>query len=207
MFFIYKIFKLNYLYQDLEPYIDTHTIGLHYLKHTMGYLDKLNELLIKNNFNYTYKIKELFFHIEEFPYEDRENILFNLGGFLNHYIYFNSISKNKIGPSEYLLKAIVKKYGTYENLLQEIKTSALKLKGSGYVFLELLPSGEITVINRMNQDSSLFHGNISLICIDMWEHAYYLNYKNNKLQYLDNIYSILDFSRANKIYENYIKTK
>lgn len=207
MFFIYKIFKLNYLYQDLEPYIDTHTIGLHYLKHTMGYLDKLNELLIKNNFNYTYKIKELFFHIEEFPYEDRENILFNLGGFLNHYIYFNSISKNKIGPSEYLLKAIVKKYGTYENLLQEIKTSALKLKGSGYVFLELLPSGEITVINRMNQDNSLFHGNISLICIDMWEHAYYLNYKNNKLQYLDNIYSILDFSRANKIYENYIKTK
>lgn len=207
MFFIYKIFKLNYLYQDLEPYIDTHTIGLHYLKHTMGYLDKLNELLIKNNFNYTYKIKELFFHIEEFPYEDRENILFNLGGFLNHYIYFNSISKNKIGPSEYLLKAIVKKYGTYENLLQEIKTSALKLKGSGYVFLELLPSGEITVINRMNQDNSLFHGNISLICIDMWEHAYYLNYKNNKLQYLDNIYSILDFSRANKIYGNYIKTK
>lgn len=207
MFFIYKIFKLNYLYQDLEPYIDTHTIGLHYLKHTMGYLDKLNELLIKNNFNYTYKIKELFFHIEEFPYEDRENILFNLGGFLNHYIYFNSISKNKIGPSEYLLKAIVNKYGTYENLLQEIKTSASKLKGSGYVFLELLPSGEITVINRMNQDNSLFHGNISLICIDMWEHAYYLNYKNNKLQYLDNIYSILDFSRANKIYENYIKTK
>lgn len=207
MFFIYKIFKLNYLYQDLETYIDTHTIGLHYLKHTMGYLDKLNELLIKNNFNYTYKIKELFFHIEEFPYEDRENILFNLGGFLNHYIYFNSISKNKIGPSEYLLKAIVSKYGTYENLLQEIKTSALKLKGSGYVFLELLASGEITVINRRNQDNSLFHGNIPLICIDMWEHAYYLNYKNNKLQYLDNIYFILDFSRANKIYENYIKTK
>ena len=126
---------------------------------------------------------------------------------MNHYIYFNSISKNKIGPSAYLLKAIVSKYGTYENLLQEIKTSALKLKGSGYVFLELLASGEITVINRRNQDNSLFHGNIPLICIDMWEHAYYLNYKNNKLQYLDNIYFILDFSRANKIYENYIKTK
>lgn len=90
---MYQINPLPYGFADLESYIDTHTIGLHYNKHQKGYLKKLNELLEKNHYNYQYPIELLSFHIEEFPKEVREDILFNLGGVLNHNIYFHSISK------------------------------------------------------------------------------------------------------------------
>lgn len=96
---MYKLKELPYEYDSLEPFIDTHTLGLHYNKHQKNYLNKLNELLLKNNYNFKYSLEELSRHIEEFRVEDRENILFNLGGVINHNIYFNSMSKDKEKPS------------------------------------------------------------------------------------------------------------
>ena len=109
---MYKRIDLPYLLQDLEPFIDIHTFGLHYYKHYQNYLNKLNELLIKNNYNYRYKLEELLFHINEFNIEDREDILFNLGGVINHNIYFLSIGyKNREKPIGRLLEYIDRKYG------------------------------------------------------------------------------------------------
>ena len=90
---MYKLPKLPYLFQDLEPFIDTHTLGVHYHKHQQNYLNNLNNILKKNNYDYRYNINELIFHINEFKL-DKENLLYNLGGVINHNLYWKSMILN-----------------------------------------------------------------------------------------------------------------
>ena len=104
---MYKLAKLPYDYEELEPFIDTHTLGLHHKKHQQNYLNKLNEILVKNNYDFKYNLVELNFHIDEFPKDVQENLLFNLGGVINHDIYFNSMSKNKTSPSLKFISYII----------------------------------------------------------------------------------------------------
>jgi len=197
--------ELPYLYQDLEPYIDTHTVGLHYLKHQKNYLNKLNSLLLKNNYDFRYTLDELIYHINEFPVGDREDILYNLGGVLNHNLYWKSINKNKKEPIGNLKRHIDSKYRSFDKFFDEVKKRALEIKGSGYTFLVLRNDGDLDIINFYNQDNPLSFGYIPLFTIDMWEHAYYLNYKNEKEKYLDNIKEIVDFTNASNIYNNIVK--
>jgi len=198
---LYTLKKLNYLYQDLEPYIDTHTLGLHYNKHYRGYLDKLNGLLLKNHYNFQYPISELYFYLNQFPYEDRQDIVFNLGGVLNHELYFDSLNCNLVKPTLSLEKKINEKYGSYDNFVNLFIAEGMKLKGSGYTFLEVSLNGDLIIMNRSNQDSPIFYGNIPLFCIVFWEHVYYINYENNRNQYLENIFKVVDFSYASNVYE------
>ena len=203
---MYELPTLPYLYQDLEPFIDTHTMGLHHDKHQRNYLKQLNELLKKNNYNYQYNMNELVYHIDEFPLEDRGNILFNLGGVLNHNLYWKSMSPyNRQKPLGKLKESIDKKYGSYEKFWDTLKQKALILKGSGYVFLVIKDYGELDIINMPNQDTPLSLGFIPLFNIDLWEHAYYINYENDKSRYIDNFKQIADFTNANKIFNNVIK--
>lgn len=202
---MYQLPKLSYLFQDLEPFIDTHTIALHYYKHYRNYLNKLNELLIKNNYDYRYTLEELFYHIDEFSLSDRKDILFNLGGVLNHNIYFLGMSSNRQKPSGKLLVVINKKYGSYENFFAIFKKKALELKGAGYTYLVLKSDGELDIINVSNQDTPLLYGCIPLFNIDMWEHAYYINYENEKDRYIDNFEKVADFTNANIIFNRIIK--
>lgn len=201
---MYKLPSLNYLYQDLEPFIDTHTLGLHYNKHEKNYLNKLNDLLIKNDYDYRYSLEELIYHINEFLKDDRENILFNLGGVINHNLFFKSISQEGERPSGNLKIAIENKYGSYEKFWEAFKNSALKLKGSGYTFLVIKNTKELDIINLSNQDTPLSFGFIPLFTVDKWEHAYYLNYKNDKTGYLDNFEVISDYANASRIYNSII---
>jgi len=197
---LYKLESLSYSYEALEPFIDTHTLGLHHLKHELGYVNKLNELLIKNNYDYRYNLVELNFHLSEFSKESREDILFNLGGVINHVIYFNSMSPNKEKPNMFLNAKINEDLKNFDNFKRLFKESALKLKGSGYTFL-VLDYGKLKIINLKNQDNPYYYGYIPIVGIDMWEHAYYINYENKKDLYIDNFLEILDFKRANELFE------
>ena len=203
---MHQLPKLSYQFQDFEPYIDIHTMGLHYRKHHQNYIDKLNTLLLKNNYKFQYNLNELIFHINEFLISDREDILFNLGGVLNHNLYWKSINPNKRQkPIGNLKKYIDKFYGGYEQLWQSLKETALKLKGSGYTFLVLKKDGNIDIINTKNQETPLSNGDIPIFNIDLWEHAYYLNYENDKERYLNNLENIIDFTNANEIFNNLIR--
>lgn len=195
---MYKLEKLNYSYDELEPYIDSHTLGLHHNKHQQNYLKKLNELLIKNNYDFRYTLEELPKHIMEFNENDREDILFNLGGVINHNIYFKSISPNKELPSIFMNSLIINSFENYENFIKELKQKAMSLKGSGYTYL-VLDKGKLKIINLFNQDNPYNYNLIPLLAIDLWEHAYYINYENKKDIYIDNLLEILDFKNANEI--------
>lgn len=198
---MYKLNVLPYLYQDLEPFIDTHTIGLHYQKHAKNYLDKLNELLKKYHYGYSYQIEELPKYLNQFPPEDRENISFNLGGVLNHEVYFKSMSPKPNKPKGVFLSHLEREFGGYHHFLEEIRIQALNLKGSGYIFLVVDKNNKLALISMKNQETPYIYDLIPIFCIDMWEHAYYLNVQNNKNLYIDNFFKVADFSMANNYFE------
>lgn len=192
--------KLNYLYESLEPYISTHAISIHYNKHYLNYLNKLNELLTKNNFKYNIKLENISQNINIFPKEDREDILFNLGGVLNHNLFFKCLG-TKVLPSGKLKTMIDKKYNNFDNFYNLFMENALKVKGSGYTFL-VLNNNNIDIINVTNQTTPYLFNYIPLFTIDLWEHSYYLDYENDRKRYLESLKPILDFSYANEVFNN-----
>jgi len=202
---MYKLPKLPFLYQDLEPFIDTHTMALHHQKHEQNYFNNLNKILVKNNYDFQYTIDELIYHVHEFSPTDQKDILFNLGGVLNHELYWKSMNENNHQkPSGFLKTQIDKTFGSYEKFWDLIKNKALELKGSGYTFLVLKTDGNLDVINMMNQETPLLFGYIPLFNIDLWEHAYYINYENDRARYVENFKNIVDFTYASKVYNSLI---
>lgn len=197
---MYKLDNLEYLYQDLEAYIDTHTMGLHYNKHAKKYLDSLNHLLKENNYDFSFSLVKLAQNIDLFSWENKEDILFYLGGVLNHNLYFHCMNKNKVEVSGLLKEDLVKEYGSIENFIKEFINTSMELNGSGYTFLELNLKG-LKIKNYANQESPLFFGSVPLFTVDLWEHAYYINYNNDKKKYLENFFQIADFSFVNQVYE------
>lgn len=197
---MYKLKELPYEYDALEPYIDTHTLGLHKNKHQKNYLNKLNELLVLNNYDFKYSLEELVNHIDEFSKESREDILFNLGGVINHNLYFSSMSSKKEKPNTILNREINNTFGSFNEFKVKFKQSALSIKGSGYTFL-VLDNEKLKIVNLLNQDNPYNYYYAPLLALDMWEHAYYINYENKKDIYIDNFFEVMDFSMANKFFE------
>lgn len=168
-------------------------------------MNNLNKTLEKYNLDYRSSLVELIYSIENFDESDRGNLLFNLGGVLNHNLYWKSMNDKRELPSGKLKNKIKKKYGGYESFWQAFKSKALSLKGSGYTFLVLKEEGEIDIINTSNQDTPFLIGYIPLFNIDLWERAYYINYENNKEAYIDNFEKIACFENASRVYEKLIK--
>ncbi len=199
---MYSLKSLPFLYQDLEPFIDTHTMGLHYQKHQRNYLNQLNQLLLKNAFSFSYPMEELYHHLSSFAPKEQNQLLFYLGGVLNHDLYWQSINpKNKELPTGPLKEAINQKFGSFDKMKEKWIEYALNIKGSGYVFLVKTGKDNIEIITTMNQDNPLQYGYLPLFCTDMWEHAYYLNNKDDKRKYLENFFEIANFSYANQHYK------
>lgn len=202
---MYKEIVLPYNYNDLEPYINTRTINIHYNKHYLGYLKKLNDLLNSVNFDYRYTKEELVKHIDEIPLNIRDDILYNLGGVLNHELYFYSISgkKNNI-PIGNIKTKIDKQYGSYDNFKKQFIKIAGFLVGSGYTFLVVNANGDLEIINTPNQETPYLYDLIPIMTIDLWEHAYYLLYQNRRSEYILNFFEIIDFNEINRNYEKAI---
>lgn len=193
--------KIILNYNSLEPYIDDKTLRLHYNVIYSNYIDKLNKLLKKNNYKDNYSLNELVDKIDMFPLEDRGEILYNLGGVLNHKLYFYEISdKGNNIPYGEILKDINKYFGSYDNFKKEFIKKALNLVGSGYTFLVMDESGKLQIINTSNEDTPYSYGFIPIIVLDLWEHSYYLKYSTNKEAYINNWFNLLDFKKINDLY-------
>lgn len=194
----YKRITLDY--KSLDPYIDDRTLDLHYNVHYRNYTDKLNKYL--NDINYDYKDSPIYLakHIDILPMENRDEILFNLGGYLNHSLYFyNLTNKKKDIPIE-LLNLINKYFGSFSLFKEEFIDMAMEVKGSGYTFLVMDKNNKLRIINTSNQDTPYYYGFTPIMTIDVWEHAYYLKYTYLRKKYLENIFDIIDFDKVYKLY-------
>ena len=194
---MYNVIPLPYPYNALEPIIDEETVNIHYNKHHKKYAENLNNLTNKN-----ISLEQIPKRIEEFPLKDRGQILYNAGGVLNHNLYWQSLNKNPTLPKGKLLNKINNDYGNFDNFKKVFINKSKNLVGSGYTFLVTDNNGNLTIINLPNQETPISYNLTPLFTIDLWEHAYYLKYKNNRNTYIENIWDKVNFDHASNLYEN-----
>ena len=201
----YQLEKLNYEYKALEPYIDAQTMEIHHTKHHQGYVDKLNAALKESpdskNLS-SLKLEELLMQIEKLPVAIRNNA----GGVYNHNLFFEILSpKPQMEPSKSLQVAISENFKDMKDLKEQMNKAASTRFGSGWAWLILTPEGKLVVTSTPNQDNPLMDVSevrgIPIIGIDVWEHAYYLKYQNKRGDYLESIWSVLDWEIISKNYE------
>lgn len=198
---MYEMMKLPYPYSALEPDIWTEIVDIHYNKHHKKYFDNLITYLNKENFDYRYPLEELPKHIDEFPLVNRGLILYNAGGVLNHNLYWKSLNTNTSIPNGKLLKKINTQWGNFNNFVSAFNEKARYLVGSGYTFLVANATGDLLIVNMINQETPATYNLIPLFNIDLWEHAYYLQYKNDRDSYINNFWNKANFDYASKKYE------
>lgn len=195
---MYKAKPLKFSFNALEPYLSEETVRRHYIIYT-NYVKKLNDLIENNK----YTLEETIKNIDEFPMENRDKILFLSSAILNHELYFENIGLNKSEPVGKLKQKIEQQYGSFENFKEEFKKQASYVIGSGYTFL-ILNNNDLEIINTSNQENPYSYDLIPIMNIDLWEHAYYIDYFNRQ-EYIDNFFSIIDFEEVNNNYEKNIK--
>ncbi len=201
---MYEMISLPYEIDDLEPYIDSKTVSIHYNKHYKGYMDKLNYLLNKNNYNFNDSKELLVDNISMFDMNDRGEILYNLGGVLNHELYFKTMGNSNHQPKGEILRLINRDYGNYNNFKREFIKISNNLKGSGYTFLTMDKDNKLFIMNTSNQDNPLYYGYKPIMALDLWEHSYYLKYYNNRSDYINNFFNIIDFNNVNREIKKYL---
>lgn len=197
--------QLPYSYDALEPFIDKETVETHYSKHLQKYLDTLNTLLKGHEENAKDKtLDQVIANVDIFPEEIRQSIIDQGGGVSNHNLYFSLLSPTpKKSPNGKLLDAINKKFGDVEKLKEELTNITNSQFGSGYGFLVKDVEGNLSIVKTSNQNSPVSSGLIPILTIDVWEHAYYLKYKNLRIDYIKNIWNIIDWEKVENLYEHY----
>ena len=198
----YEKIKLDY--DSLEDIIDDKTLDLHYNVHYKKYTEKLNSLLQDENFNYGYNPIFLAKNIDILPIQNRDEILYNLGGYLNHSLYFYNLTDKKKDVPNDLIELINKNFSSFELFREEFISMASDLKGSGYTFLVMDKNDKLRIVNMTNQDTPYYYGFIPIMTIDVWEHSYYLKYFYDRKKYLSNVFNIIDFE---KVYGLYLANK
>lgn len=201
----FKLMPLPYEYQDLEPYIDTQTVTIHHSKHLKTYVDNLNKALTGYPMYYNWPLEKLIKNVNVMPQKIQTDIKNNAGGVYKHNMYFKGMSPRSIkeinGSSSGPLKeAIIARFGSIENFRDSLKTAAMGQFGSGWAWLVSNRFGKIGIVSTANQDTVLTMNLCPIILVDVWEHAYYLKYKNKRGDYFDNWFKIINWPQAEKNY-------
>jgi len=197
--------QLPYAFDALEPYIDAETVETHYSKHLQKYVDNLNTL-IKGYEQYTEgkSLDQLLASVNELPEEIRQGVIDQGGGVSNHNLYFALLSPTpKKAPEGKLLEEINSTFGDLETLKTELSNASIGQFGSGYGFLVKNKNGKLSIRNTLNQNSPAIDGFVPILTIDVWEHAYYLKYKNLRADYVKNIWNLIDWEKVEGLYMNY----
>ena len=205
---MFKQVELSYSFDALEPYIDTLTMETHYSKHHAAYTANLNKALerIGNTEEDIVKVLANLDKIEDAA--DRTAVRNNGGGDYNHNLYFSIMSPHaKKLPEGELAVKIDKTFGSTEALIEKLSALAAGQFGSGWAWLSVTPDGELAASNSANQDNpiSLGTGNMPILAIDVWEHAYYLQYKNVRAAYIKAFFEVLDWSKVEELYQAAVK--
>lgn len=201
---VYELPKLPYAYDALEPVIDARTVEIHYSKHHQTYLNNLNKIVEENPDVFNGKtIEEVLSNLDLIPTSIRQQVINQGGGYYNHNLYWANLSPNGGGePQGKLREAIDKTFGSFDSMKEKLAQAAKGVFGSGYGQLVLdNQTKELEIIQTKNQDTACSIGKTTLLIIDVWEHAYYLAYQNRRPDYVDKIFSIVNWDEVEKRYD------
>jgi len=201
------MFKKNTLSFDLgnlEPYISINTVNLHYNKHHAGYEAKLNTAIEQNQPELFEKsLEEILVNLKALVKPEIQTAVLNNGGQVyNHNMYWKCLCKpnQKRKPEGELLLKIENTFGSFEKFQEQFSTVANTKFGSGWIWLCADKNGNLEIETSSNADSPLLYGKTPIMCVDVWEHAYYLDYQNLRPEYTEAIWKVLDWTQIEKMY-------
>lgn len=194
----YTLPDLPYEYDALEPYIDVETMHLHHDKHHNTYVTNLNAAIEKYPELGEQSVEELMVNLNEVPEDIRTAVRNNGGGHANHSFFWKIMAPNAGGePTGAIKDAIDQAFGSFEKMKEEFKTAATGRFGSGWAWL-VLNNGKLEITSTANQDNPLTDGKTPIIGLDVWEHAYYLKYKNVRPDYIAAFWDVVNWDQANE---------
>ena len=197
----FELPKLNYSFDALEPHIDAKTMEIHYGKHHNGYINNLNNAISGTELE-SKTIEEILKNLDL----DNMALRNNSGGYFNHNLFWEIMGPNCGGnPSGEISEAINSNFNSFENFKEEFKKAAATRFGSGWAWLCVLGDGKLEICSTPNQDNPLMEnscGGNPILCLDVWEHAYYLNYQNRRPDYIEAFFSLINWDEVNSKYLN-----
>lgn len=197
----FELPQLPYAYDALEPHIDKETMNIHHTKHHNTYVTNLNNALAGNDELLAKSVEEVISNLDAVPEAARTAVRNNGGGHANHSLFWQLLSPNGGGePKGEVAEAINAKFGNFENFKEEFAKAATTRFGSGWAWLAV-NNGEIEVTSTPNQDSPLMEGKTPILGLDVWEHAYYLNYQNRRPEYITNFWNVVNWDEVEKRYQ------
>ncbi len=194
MAYPFELPDLGYDHGALEPHIDARTMEIHHSKHHQGYTNKLNNALEGHSGLHGYSAEQLLRGIHGLPEEIQEGVRNNGGGFYNHARFWEWIAPGgSDAPSGDLAAALDDTFGSFDAFKEEFQSTASGQFGSGWGWLVVCPFGTLQVKSTPNQDSPLMRGYTPVLGVDVWEHAYYLNYQNRRGDYLEAFWNVVNW--------------
>jgi Fe-Mn family superoxide dismutase len=194
----YELPKLPYDYNALEPHIDSKTMEIHHTKHHQAYITKANEALEKHPEWQGKPIDDLMRQLSSVPEDIRTAIRNNGGGHSNHSLFWTVMGPGQGGePKGDVGEAINSTFGSFDNFKKEFANAAATRFGSGWAWLSV-HNGKLLVESTANQDTPLSDGHTPILGLDVWEHAYYLNYQNRRPDYISAFWNVVNWDEVQK---------
>lgn len=190
---------LPYAYDALEPYIDEETMHLHHDKHHNTYVNNVNAALAKHP-EIGEDLEQLLSDVETIPADIRQAVINNGGGHLNHALFWELMTPEKTEPSAALAADLEATFGSFEDFKVSFTTAATSRFGSGWAWLVVNPDGKLEVMSTANQDTPISEGKTPILGIDVWEHAYYVKYRNVRPDYIKAFFSVINWNKVNELY-------
>lgn len=202
----YTLPVLPYPYDALEPHIDSKTMEIHHSKHHQTYINNINAGIAGTEWE-DLSVEALIRKFNEVPQQLKQNVINNAGGHANHSLFWTVMSPDGGGhPEAEIAKAIEHELGGFEAFKDTFTQAALSRFGSGWAWLSVAPDQTLIVESSVNQDSPLMHGNIPILGLDVWEHAYYLHYQNRRPEYISAFFNVVNWQEVNRRYLEALNT-
>ncbi|MGQ9605501.1 MAG: superoxide dismutase [Thermogutta sp.] len=197
----YTLPQLAYAYDALEPHIDARTMEIHHTKHHQAYITNVNKAIEGTDWE-KLSVEDLVSAIHRVPESIRTAVRNHGGGHANHSLFWTILGPNGGGaPQGRLAAAIDRELGGFDKFRESFTKAAMGRFGSGWAWLSVDPNKKLVVEDTPNQNSPLMHGNIPILGVDVWEHAYYLKYQNRRNEYIEAFYSVINWGEVLRRYE------
>lgn len=198
----FQLPELPYSYDALEPHIDARTMEIHHGKHHAGYVAKVNAALEGVASAEGRSIEDVLRDIRSIPEAKRQAVINNGGGHANHTLFWQVMGKGKGGePKSNIAKALTSEFGDFAKFKDTFSDVAANRFGSGWAWLVVNGKGKLQVLSTANQDSPYMAGHVPILGLDVWEHAYYLNYQNRRPDYIAAWWNVVNWDKVAELYD------
>ncbi|XCY65654.1 superoxide dismutase SodA [Streptococcus iniae] len=192
--------ELPYAYDALEPQFDQETMTLHHDKHHATYVANANAALEKHP-EIGENLEELLANVESIPADIRQALINNGGGHLNHALFWELLSPEKTEVTKEVASAIDQAFGSFDAFKEQFAAAATSSFGSGWAWLVVTKEGSLEITSTANQDTPISEGKKPILALDVWEHAYYLNYRNVRPNYINAFFEIINWNKVDELFK------